>query len=122
MSESMTINSELNDGIAVVRVAGTLDTQTTLSFRSQCLDALSEATEGLIIDISGVNFVASSGLGTFLLVNETGRTAGCPVIIAGASESVMEVLAMMNLDQFLNLQADLESAHQAVKLCSGESV
>ncbi len=110
MSESFAINRDHRDGVEIVQVVGSLDTVTALPFRTSCLEALSAATMGLVIDISEVDFVASSGIGTFMLINESGRKSGCKVVIIGASEAVLDVLCLMNLDQFLNLQVDLKSA------------
>lgn len=70
---------------------------------------------GLIYD--WVAFAAEPGvqeLGTFLLLSEAGRSADCEVVIAGAATTVREVLALMNIDRFLRLESDLESALTAI--------
>lgn len=110
MSETLILSDETRDGVIVLTAEGALDTVTAVAFRDRCLALLPRAEQGLVLDISAVPFVASSGLGTFLLVSETGRAAGKKVVVAGATRTVRDVLAMMNLVRFLHLQPDVETA------------
>jgi len=109
----MTVDA--SNGIVTVTAVGILDAVTSADFRDECLKSLATADTGLIIDVEGVPFVASSGLGTFLLVTETGKRKQCPVVISGAAAPVREVLAMMNLVPFLNLQPDTAAANSFLK-------
>lgn len=110
MSEMLKLEEERRDGAVVLTVNGSLDATNSAAFRDRCLALLPESGLGLILDVSGVPFVASSGLGTFLLVSETGRKQGRNVVIAGTTTTVREVLAMMNLVRFLDMQPDVSTA------------
>ncbi|HPF35421.1 MAG TPA: STAS domain-containing protein [Candidatus Krumholzibacteria bacterium] len=110
MSDALSLRHDVRDGVTVLTVSGTLDAVTSTAFRERCLALLPDAAGGLVVDIAAVPFVASSGLGTFLLVSEKARTMGRPVVVSGANRNVRDVLAMMNLVRFLKLQPDVESA------------
>jgi len=114
MSDALSMRESRHDGVTVLTVAGTLDAVTAAGFRDRCLALLESAEAGLVVDIAEVPFVASSGLGTFLLVSERARGLGRPVALAGAVRPVRDVLAMMNLERFLNLQPDAETALAAL--------
>jgi len=110
MSDALSLKHSDRNGVTVLSVSGTLDAVTSAPFRERCLELLDTAEGGLVVDIAQVPFVASSGLGTFLLVSEKARAAARPVVLAGANRNVRDVLAMMNLVRFLKLQPDVESA------------
>jgi len=94
----------------VLRVRGRLDARSAPE-----LFALSKrlATEGrsLVLNLKGVSFIASSGVGALLALVEDYHQTAHIVRLAEVSPAVDSVIRLLNLDQFLTIDA---SEHDAV--------
>jgi anti-anti-sigma factor len=67
----------------------------------------------LAVDLSAVEFIDSSGLGALIGGLKAARTAGGDLRIAGATEQVVSVLRLTNLDKVLRVYDDPQSAYGA---------
>jgi anti-sigma B factor antagonist len=80
-------------------------------------DALSpltaRGTDGLIIDISGVDFLDSSGLGA--LVNLSRQLGGRgKIALNGVREPVLSLLVMSRMDQIFVLSTTIDAARKTL--------
>jgi anti-anti-sigma factor len=98
----------------VVRLKGRLDAAGAQELRGQCLDLREQGEARIVLKLAEVTFVASSGLGTFLLLTEEFGNAGGRIVLAEPSESVMRVVQLLNLDKFLQIAESLEEARATV--------
>jgi anti-anti-sigma factor len=64
----------------------------------------------LILDLSKVDYVDSSGLGVLLYLDGVAEEAGSAVRIAGATRRVLEVIKMSHTDKILTLDPDVASS------------
>ncbi len=66
------------------------------------IDALVAAGQSrIVVDLSGVDFIDSSGLGALIGALKSARLASGDVRIAAAGEQVRAVLSLTNLDRIL---------------------
>ena len=93
---------------AIVRVAGELDLATAPEL-SDALLALDGGCERVILDVTALEFIDSTGLR--LAVTEHGRAGaeGFEFVIAGAAGAVLKVLRLTGLDVTLPLAPDVAS-------------
>jgi anti-sigma B factor antagonist len=93
---------------AIVRLAGELDLATAPEL-TEVLHGLEPACERVILDLTGLQFIDSTGLR--LAVTEHGRAAedGFEFVIAGAAGAVLKVLRLTGLDVTLPLAPDVAS-------------
>lgn len=63
------------------------------------------------VDLSGVEFIDSSGLGALISGLKTTRQAGGDLRIAGANEQVKLVLSLTNLERVLTPYDSVEIAY-----------
>ncbi len=110
MSETLSFKREIAGDVVVLSVEGILDAGSSAEFRERCTRELNGEVSAMVLDVGDVPFVASSGLGTFLLLSEAGRTLGRRVFIVRTCNAVREVLSMMNIDRYLDLAEDVETA------------
>ena len=97
--------------VPVVRLQGRLDADGAQQLREAALASLKESGEpNLVVDLAGVEFVASTGLATFLLLTEEFADAPGTVVFVNAAPSVMQVITLLNIGQFLKLEDSQEAA------------
>ena len=58
--------------------------------------------ELLILDLSGIEFMDSSGLGLLLGRYQRAKELGCKLILSGCSERVMKILALAGADKMFD--------------------
>ena len=97
-------------GIPVLYVSGRIDAAAAQTLREECALQRAAGQKRLIVSLADVSFVSSSGLGSFLVISEEFKGVGGNVIFAAPVRSVQHVLKLLNLDQFLELASDVESA------------
>ena len=102
MAPDFTIDvSDPRAGIAVVRVAGRLEARAAQELRRRCNALREEGRKRFVINLSGVSFVASSGIGTLLALTEETKEAGGSVQLVALSHAVAAVVDLLNLTEFL---------------------
>ncbi len=93
---------------AIVRLAGELDLATAPEL-AEVLQGLEPSCKRIILDLTGLEFIDSTGLR--LAVTEHGRASadGFEFVIAGAAGAVLKVLRLTGLDVTLPLAPDVAS-------------
>lgn len=111
MSEPFTITLVERAGeVAVLRLAGRMEASGAQSLHERCRELFDQGARRLVLEMGAVSFIASSGLGVLLLLTEELRDAGGELTIAAPHQSVRQVLALLNLDQFLMLVPSVADA------------
>lgn len=67
------------------------------------------------LDLTGVTFLASSGLGALLAINRSCRDGGGRLAVFGICPDILGVLKVAKLDRVLEISADRDSALKAFK-------
>ncbi|MBN2170017.1 MAG: STAS domain-containing protein [Candidatus Krumholzibacteriota bacterium] len=115
MSSYFTLHpAEFRGQTAVLRLSGRLDAESALTLRQHCAELREQGQRRLILVLSGVTFVASSGVGTLLALTEEFRTAGGCLGLAEISPAVASVFKLLNLEQFLEIHDTLDEACAAL--------
>lgn len=104
-----TVDSVAPD-LGIIRVEGRLNMVTAPEFRETVVSAVSAGLIRLVIDLTNVTFMDSSGLGAVIGALKTARASGGDLRIAGAGEQVSMVLQLSNVDRILKPYANPETA------------
>ena len=72
------------------------------------------ALRPLILDLSGVDYMSSAGLGTVVWLGKRMREAKQPFALAGLRDRVAQVFKLSGLDRILPVYPDRASADAAV--------
>jgi anti-anti-sigma factor len=91
------------DTVAMFRVVGRLDAKSAQELMRVCREARAQGQRRVIVNLAGVTFVSSSGIGTLLALTEEFKEAGGGVHLVALSGAVTSVVDLLNLGQFLNL-------------------
>lgn len=99
----MNIDSASENGIAIVALEGSLDTNTSPEAQTH-LDGLMDGGEKkILVDFTKVDFVASSGLRVLLATAKRLKGDGGVLRICGLNDAVAEVFEMSGFDTILNV-------------------
>ena len=88
----------------VARVRGVLDA-TTVPELLKFLAPHRSRGRHVVLNLTDVTFIASSGVGVLLALDEELRSERASLRLAQLSPGVDSVLQLLNLDQFLNIDA-----------------
>ncbi len=101
--------------VPVLQLHGRLDADGAQQLREAALTSLKDAGERhLVVDLAGVEFVASTGLATFLLLTEEFADVPGSIVFVNAAPAVMQVITLLNISQFLKLETSEEAAFELI--------
>ena len=107
----MQVNIERLEGqVAVVIPEGRLDLASASEFKQALNDAVNAGDRILVVDLSKVPFVDSSGLGALISGMKATRLAGGDLRIAQVGEQARLILELTTLDKVMKLYSTVEEA------------
>jgi anti-sigma B factor antagonist len=99
--------------VAVVQPAGDLDLATAPRLQRVLRELLDEGRTRILMDMGGVTFVDSSGLGILVGAYKAARARGGDVKFANASREVRKLFQITRTDRYLAFYARVEDARTA---------
>ena len=106
-----TLAVELIDGVVVLRIGGELDLLTVPDLRSRLDEATATTGGPVVIDLSDVQFLSSTGLHLLISLHADLAAVGKPLrLVTGEIRAVVRPLRITGLDRLLDLYPDLSSA------------
>lgn len=97
-------------GAAVLRVDGRLTMVDAPALRAAVGEAVAGAATTVVVDLSGCEFMDSSGLGAVIAGLKAARQAGGDLRLAAPSPQVLTVLQLTNLERVLRPFASVAEA------------
>jgi anti-sigma B factor antagonist len=97
------VENALVNGHSVVRVRGEIDLRTSPHLRATLLESSRRSGALFLIDLSQVQYMDSSGVGTMVYIKREVERAGHRVILAGLQPRVRSVLEITHLDKFFTI-------------------
>ncbi len=106
----MKVSVDQRDGrTAVVSVAGEVDLQTSPRLRQTLLETLKDRAR-VVVDLSGVDYIDSSGITSLLEALKEARETSCAFVLAHVSEGAMRVIQLGRLDKVFTIRASVDDA------------
>jgi anti-anti-sigma factor len=110
----MQIESEtLPGGITNIRLAGRMDVQGAQEIDLK-FTGYTAKQRSVIVDLSGVNFLASIGIRTLLLAAKAVSGRGGKIVLLNPDDNVTKVLQMAGIDTMIPISRSLDDARLAV--------
>ena len=110
MSGELYLSTTSQGSCAVVRVEGEIDLESAGELSEAAVAAIQEIGPSLVLDLSGVTFMDSTGLKVLLAVHKRAELAGGRLVLAGPTRSVNRVVSITGFDQTFAVCDDVESA------------
>ena len=92
---------------------GAIDLHVSPEIRASLLAMIDEKPKRLVVDLSRVPYVDSSGIATLILARQSLDEHGGRFMLAAAQEPVELILATARLDQYFEMFPTVEAARAA---------
>lgn len=105
---------EIKDNYQLFRLTGLLDAFSELIFRKSIGSCIDEGPKDIILDLSKIDFVDSSGLGALVQLVKKAQTEGGTLQVV-TNPRVTQTVKLVRLEQFLSIQSSVNAAIAKVK-------
>jgi anti-sigma B factor antagonist len=99
----LTVQVDEHDGWALARVFGDVDIATAPRLREQLIALVTKGRTRLVVDLDGVGFLDSTGLGVIISVLKRTRTHGGDLRLVGNQDNLKSLFQLTGLDRTLPL-------------------
>lgn len=107
---------ELGNGVVVLRVVGELDQATVPALRTALDPVVDDRDESLLLDLSGCEFLDSSGLAAFVSARERVTVDGARrFAVCCPDNQVRKLLELTGLDRAMGLVESRDDALAALR-------
>jgi anti-anti-sigma factor len=93
----------------VLAVRGDVDIATAPTLRERLVAALTDAGS-LVVDLDGVGFMDSTGLGVLVSAHNRALAAGIPMVLARPQRIVRNALRLVQVDTVIDVYDSLDAA------------
>jgi anti-sigma B factor antagonist len=107
------IDSSRKGDIGVLTLSGEVDIYTSPSLKTALAVAAADGCSTIVVDMNGVGFIDSSGLGVLVGALRRAREAGGDLRVVSAQEGLARILRITGLDHVFVLRATLNEALEA---------
>ena len=112
-NESLAITLQMASGVEdclIVVLSGYIDTYNTNFFQKQIQQVIEAGFVKLIFNCNSLNYVSSTGIGSFTVFLKTVKPLGGDIILLNVQPKVYEVFQLLGFSQFFNIKDTLNSA------------
>jgi anti-anti-sigma factor len=109
-TDSLRFSVAHEPGYAVVSVAGEIDAGTEQQFRDALTSVLARGTLRVVVDLAGVVFMASAGIGVLMGVHRLLADEGGMLVLASPHGKVAQVLSMTGVGTMIPMAASVPDA------------
>ena len=89
--------------VAIVDVAGDIDLNRSLDFQKALLSVLEDGPHRIIVNLSGVPYMDSSGVASLVKLLSRTRKSGCQLSLVGLTTRVKSLFEITRLDVVFNI-------------------
>ena len=109
------IDFQREEHTLTVVVAGRLDSANSEDFETRLMEGIAGEDTGLVIDVSGLEYISSSGLKAVLHAARVMRRQRGRFAVGGAIGGVREVITISGFDRVVPMHDSLADAQASVR-------
>ena len=106
----LTVTRRQQDGRTILHLVGEIDVATAPRLRDELSRVITEGSHHLIVDLSDVPFLDSTGLGVLVGRLKAVRLLDGDLVLAGAQERTLRNFRITGLDQVFRLFDSVDAA------------
>jgi anti-sigma B factor antagonist len=106
----LSLEVERRDDACVVRLGGELDVASAGAFRARMDQLLIEGVPMLVVDLTGLAFTDSSGLGALVRTHKRARVLQVPFVIVGGGGQPQDLFRTTGLSRVFRVFDSLDDA------------
>jgi anti-sigma B factor antagonist len=103
------------NGVAVVAVSGAIDVASSLELRDVLAEAIAAAGARVLVDLSRVSLIDSSGVGVLISAHRLAETNGASLVLAAPAGPAARVFALTRTDKLLRIEPTVEQGLAALR-------
>jgi anti-sigma B factor antagonist len=111
----MSIRIKYEEDYVIVLPDEEIEVYNISEIKEVLFDIIEKGNRRLIMDMSRVEYIDSSGLGVLVSVLKKVKHAEGKLVLISPKSSVKQILSLTNLDKVFNIQDNLENAVEAVR-------
>lgn len=111
----MNITSSKQGNVAVVRISGHMDAQSSPKFEAECAACLRDGSKHIVVDMVELQYVSSGGLRSFLIAAKDAKAKGGGVLLCGMRGFVKEVFDMTHVSNVFPVFDSSEAAVASIE-------
>ena len=111
----MTLSEENIDGVIVLGISGKINTETSEDLLKELATRIDHGARHLLLDLSGVEYVNSSGLRVLLTVAKRMNDLSGKMVLAGVTELICRILNVSGCTSHIEVYPSREEALIALK-------
>jgi anti-sigma B factor antagonist len=108
MAENLVLETQERGDVTVVSVKGEVDLYTAPSLKERVADLVSSGQSRLAVDLSGVEFMDSTGLGVLIGALKRSKEVGGSLALIAPREQVIKVLSITGLDKVFTIHDNVD--------------
>jgi anti-sigma B factor antagonist len=109
------LQQKLTNNTWLVSVQGRLDQTLNQSLETELTVLLQQGHTHLIVDLSEVNYINSSGLRCLVTAWRKARQQDGNLVLCSLNKRLQEIFTMVGFDKVFNIYPSFESAQQAIE-------
>jgi anti-sigma B factor antagonist len=109
---NLDVQAQREQDATVVTLNGEIDLRTSPQLRNLFLSLLEENPPRIILDLAGVSYVDSSGVGTIVELKRRAMPHESKVVLVGLQPRVRSLFEITRLDKFFTITDNVEEARR----------
>jgi anti-sigma B factor antagonist len=110
---TLNVRAEREQNATILHLNGEIDLRTSPRLRTALLGLLDEKPPRIILDLSRVSYVDSSGVGTIVELKRRATYSDCRIVLVGLQKRVRSLFEISRLDKFFDIADSIEEAREA---------
>lgn len=112
-----------SDGVIIVGMTGEIDMSNSSELRSVILEATPNDARGLVLDLSGVDYIDSAGIHLLYRLGDSLRARGQTLrVVIPAESPASDALRLAGVKRHVEIVTELDEAVRAVSVGTGPEV
>ncbi len=109
------IKSKVVENVGVIVVVGEVDMFSSPNLREKLVPLFKKNVVGIIVDLSGVSFMDSSGIATLVEGLQWSQKAKKEFVLTGLGTNVRSALSLTKLDDVFNIKDNTDGAFKELR-------
>lgn len=110
----MDISEDRKAGAVVLALSGKLDATTAKPFEEKIIGVINSGTQRLVVDLSQLEYISSSGLRVFLLAAKRLQSTDGKIVLCSMKDHVRQVFDLAGFSSILAIYGSRDEAIQGL--------
>jgi anti-sigma B factor antagonist len=110
MAQQLTVDTRHEGDVTILALAGEIDLESAPTLRNAVTEVTDAGADRIVLDLSDVSFIDSTGLGVFIYAQKKLRLRQGTLDIVGSTRRILAIFKLAGLDKAFRIHPSLEAA------------